>query len=98
MVGLKGGLFLKVKVEFEKISIESKIKSVRVQTKNRMLGHLQNISKEATSCTLVSNKGERVEVQAFLLAAASPFLASLLSQASNLSSISIFMHTIIVIV
>ena len=103
---------------------------------NKMLVHMQAISKEATSCTLVANKGERIEVeiyvifslkclnlyffmdifhvqiflfvvflpllkcnfqvQSFLLAAASPFLASLLSQAGNPSSI--FLHTIFVII
>ena len=30
---------------------------------NRMLSNLQAISKEATSCTLVANKGERIEVE-----------------------------------
>ena len=62
-----------------------------------MLDHLQAISKEETSCTLVTSLGERVEVkfillltdifylqyfqvQSFLLAAISPYLASLLSQ------------------
>ena len=30
---------------------------------NKMLSHLQAISKEATSCTLVANKGGRVEVE-----------------------------------
>ena len=62
-----------------------------------MLDHLQAISKEETSCTLVTSLGERVEVkfillltdifhlqyfqvQSFLLAAISPYLAALLSQ------------------
>ena len=61
-----------------------------------MIQHLQAISREAPSCTLITSMGERVEVkllllvdsepfpfyqvQSFLLAAISPYLASLLSQ------------------
>ena len=61
-----------------------------------MIQHLQAISKESPSCTLITSMGERVEVkflllvdsesftfyqvQSFLLAAISPYLASLLSQ------------------
>ena len=61
-----------------------------------MIQHLQAIAREAPSCTLITSMGERVEVkllllvdsesftfyqvQSFLLAAISPYLASLLSQ------------------
>ena len=124
---------LKVKVFFEnascklsnfhKIPVQSifqkfQITDYKMKAKE-MLHHLQAISKEETSCTLITNLGERVEVkypaetnfeklnrkfsrkichryilyifrsnfhlqyfqvQSFLLAAISPFLASLLSQ------------------
>ena len=64
-----------------------------------MVGHINTISKQATTCTLITNLGEKKEVgglnffpftrififkyfqvQALLLAAISPYLASLLSQ------------------
>ena len=76
-----------------------------------MLTHLQEISKEAATCTLISNTGERMEVkilafslfwiflasgylqvQAFLLAAVSPFLASLLSQVISIPALQFDLH------
>ena len=76
-----------------------------------MLTHLQEISKEAASCTLVSNTGERMEVkifafplfclflasgylqvQALLLAAVSPYLASLLSQVISIPALHVDLH------
>ena len=70
-----------------------------------MIQHLQAISREAPSCTLITSMGERVEVkllllvdsesftfyqvQSFLLAAISPYLASLLSQAGASPCISL---------
>ena len=64
-----------------------------------MVDHINTISKQATTCTLITNLGEKKEgggfncftstricifkyfqVQALLLAAISPYLASLLSQ------------------
>lgn len=47
------------------------------------------ISKEASDCVLITSQGHRVEVQSMLLAAASPFLASLLAQAGSSTCISL---------
>ena len=48
--------------------------------------YLELITKEAATCTLLTKDGGKVEVQAHLLSALSPFLACLLAQVGAIRS------------
>ena len=48
--------------------------------------YLESITKEAATCTLLTKDGGKVEVQAHLLSALSPFLACLLAQVGAIRS------------
>ena len=48
--------------------------------------YLESITREATTCTLLTKDGGKVEVQAHLLSALSPFLACLLAQVGAIRS------------
>ena len=48
--------------------------------------YMESITKEAATCTLLTKDGTKVEVQAHLLSALSPFLACLLAQVGAIRS------------
>ena len=48
--------------------------------------YLESITREAATCTLLTKDGGKVEVQAHLLSALSPFLACLLAQVGAIRS------------
>ena len=48
--------------------------------------YMDSITKEAATCTLLTKDGGKVEVQAHLLSALSPFLACLLAQVGAIRS------------
>ena len=48
--------------------------------------YLESITKEAATCTLLTKDGGKVEVQAHLLSALSPFLACLIAQVGAIRS------------